>query len=74
MSNDAKPAAKPEPLIEGTFAIYEVPDGSMVMAYRRKGETKGEQIVVPAYVMAMVQKMTGDSGGNPLAMLSMLGG
>lgn len=56
----------PEPFLQGSFALYSLPDGSLVISYRRKGAEASEQLHVPAYVMSMASSV---SGGDPMAAL-----
>jgi hypothetical protein len=55
-----------EPILQGTFALYNLEDGSMVLAYRKQGSEDTERLHVPAYVMSMAGSL---GGKDPLAML-----
>jgi hypothetical protein len=46
----------PEPVMQGTFALYERPDGSMVLAYRTDAGAEGRR-VIPAPMVKMGLKM-----------------
>ncbi len=53
--------AGPEPLLEGTFAIYVTPQEALVVAYRPRGAQADKQFVVPAFLIAMATQRTGHS-------------
>jgi hypothetical protein len=42
-TREAPPA--PEPFLSGTFALYERPDGSVVLAYRTADGAEGQRVV-----------------------------
>ena len=39
------PKQAPEPFLSGTFALYERPDGSVVLAYRTADGAEGQRII-----------------------------
>lgn len=53
---DAEVIAPPEPYMVGTFALYDLPDGGKVIAYRPQ-DGESQQIVLPAMLMRMIDKM-----------------
>lgn len=73
MAEDGGPVVDgdvPEPFLQGSFALYRLSDGSVVIAYRRKDGAETERIHVPAYVMTAAGKL---SGGDPMSVLKGLG-
>jgi hypothetical protein len=48
--------AAPEPVMSGTFALYERPDGSMILSYRTDKGIEGKR-VFPAAMVRMGMKM-----------------
>jgi hypothetical protein len=44
MTDQPQPAA-PEPFLSGTFALYERPDGSVVLAYRTADGAEGQRVI-----------------------------
>lgn len=61
-AESAPPApAGPEPVLEGTFAIYVTPDQALVVAYRPRGAAADKQFVVPAFLISMATQRSGHS-------------
>lgn len=56
----------PTPFMQGTFALYSLPDGSMVIAYKTEDSEATQQLQVPSYIMAMAKQV---GGGDPLSAL-----
>ena len=55
-----------EPLVKGTFKLYETPGGGMRIAFILEGNDEEKVAEIPAAVMRMAA-MAGK--GNPIAML-----
>lgn len=53
--------AGPEPVLEGTFAIYVTPDQALVVAYRPRGAVADKQFVVPAFLINLATQRSGHS-------------
>lgn len=53
--------AGPEPVLEGTFAIYVTPEEALVVAYRPRGAPADKQFVVPAFLISMATQRSGHS-------------
>lgn len=53
--------AGPEPVLEGTFAIYVTPEEALVVAYRPRGAAADKQFVVPAFLISMATQRSGHS-------------
>lgn len=49
----------PVPFLEGSFALYSTPDGSVVMAYRTKGEEQVKHLHIPAFILTMAGQASG---------------
>jgi hypothetical protein len=61
--------------MKGTFAIYELPDGGRMLAYRPEGEEKANQIVIPAPLVKMMEAQQRGERVNPMQLLkTMMGG
>jgi hypothetical protein len=58
--------AAPVPFLEGTFAIYETPDGGYHIAYKTKGSDDTQHMEIPGAALKMAKAMSGVS--NPFAM------
>ena len=62
-------AAAPEPFLSGTFALYERPDGSVVLAYRTADGGEGQR-VIPAPMVKLglraARKAARNGDGPPL--------
>lgn len=56
-------------LAAGTFALYQDPDGSMVLSYRVDGETEDKILRAPAAMLKFAQKSI-SGGGGPLGMMA----
>lgn len=62
--------APPTPILKGTFAIYELPDGGRILAYRPEGEEESQQIHVPAFMMRMIEQVqAGGEMPNPMQLM-----
>jgi hypothetical protein len=65
----------PAPMMKGTFAIYETPDGGRMLAYRPEGEENTNRIMIPAPMIRMIEAQQRGEKVNPLSMFkSMMGG
>lgn len=64
-----EPAASPEPLMKGTFAIYPLPDGGRVIAYRAEGEAESQQIPIPAVIMRLWEAQARGEKVTPMQMM-----
>jgi hypothetical protein len=70
----AAPAVEPAesfcPMLIGSFAIYEMPDGGFTIAWKRKGDPTSRQLPVPAALIAMAAAQTGKTRTEILAELT----
>lgn len=65
----------PVPTMKGTFAIYDLPDGGRMLAYRREGEENTNQVVIPAALVRLVEAQQRGEKINPMQLLkTMMGG
>jgi len=62
-------AAIPAPTMKGTFAIYELPDGGRMLAYRPEGQEKTNQVIIPAPMIRMIESMQRGENVNPLSII-----
>ena len=67
---DARPAEgtvvpAPEPLLQGTFALYEEPSGAMVIAYRLSDGKEGRRRFPKAMVRAGMRMARREAGDGP---------
>lgn len=56
----------PEPILKGTFAIYALPDGGRLIAYRADGEETTQHIPIPALVMKLWERQMNGETINPM--------
>lgn len=59
----------PEPVMKGSFAVYALPDGGRVIAYRPEGEEQSTQIPIPAFMMKMWERQAAGEKINPMEMI-----
>jgi hypothetical protein len=52
-----EPAPPPEPMLSGTFAIFERPDGAMVFSWRDAANGQTGQRVIPSAMVKLGRKM-----------------
>lgn len=65
----------PEPVMKGTFALYEAPGGGRVLAYRLAGEEDTRRIIIPAAIIKLMEAQQRGEKISPMAMIkSMMGG
>ena len=62
-----QPQPLPEAFLEGSFALYWLQNGDLVIAYRKKHHQETERLVMPAYMISMAQSLSG--GANPMDMI-----
>lgn len=67
------PADRIAPASQGTYALYELPDGGLHLAYRAAGAGADEHIDVPAFVVKMARNMADGKGPLPGPFGSMVG-
>lgn len=66
----AEVVAPPQPISQGTYALFETPGGGLHLVYRQKGATEDTHMEIPAFVVSMAQKMAnGESGPTGIAKL-----
>jgi hypothetical protein len=68
----ADTAAAPTPFLRGRFALYELPDGGMLLAYRPEGEETDRHLTVPAIAVAAGREMAAGGGMGPAGMFNTL--
>lgn len=61
------PPTGPEPLLEGTFAIYELPDESLIVVYRPRGANEDKRFILPAFLIQMATRQTGRTTADVIA-------
>lgn len=59
----------PVPFLQGSFALYQTPEGGAVLAYRAKGSSEDRQLMIPPFILSMAGQA---SGLSPDAILSRL--
>ena len=64
--------APPEPLSQGTYALFQTPKGGLHLVYRAKGAEEDTHMEIPPFVVAMAQKMA-NGEGDPIGIAKMLG-
>lgn len=65
----------PEPFMKGTFAIYELPDGGRMLAYRETDSDKNNQIVIPSALVRLMEAQSRGEKINPMQLIKgMMGG
>jgi hypothetical protein len=64
---------QPEPFVQGTFAVFETPDGGVVLVTRIAGGPE-QQHHVPGPLVAVAKRMAAGEGLSPATMLRALGG
>lgn len=65
------PEPAPQPLFKGRVAIFMAPDQSLVITYRRDGETDQKQTVIPGMYLAMAASTV---GADPQEMINKMVG
>ena|SRR5579863_4585932 len=56
----------PVPDIEGTYALFSQPDGSLIIAYWAQGADKSERVAIPAELVPALQMLR----ANPAALVN----
>ena len=51
------------PVSQGTYALFEPPDGSVLLVYRPQGADQDEHIHIPKPMVVMAKKMAAGEGG-----------
>jgi hypothetical protein len=64
----------PEPFMKGTFAVYELPDGGRMLAYREEGNEETNRFVIPAALMKLVEAQQRGEKINPLQLMKTMMG
>lgn len=59
----------PEPMMKGTYAVYALPDGGRVIAYRAEGTEESAQIPIPAFMIKMWERQAAGEKINPMEMI-----
>lgn len=62
-------AMGPTPFLKGTFALYELPDGGRMLAYREDGSEDTNRFVIPAALMKLVEAQQRGEKVNPLQLM-----
>ena len=67
---DARPAegtvvTPPEPVLQGTFALFEEPSGALVIAYRLSDGREGRRRIPKAMVRAGMKMARREAGDGP---------
>lgn len=66
---------EPVPTLKGTFALYALPDGGRLIAYRPDGEADSQHIPIPAVLIRMWEAQARGEKINPLEVVkAMMGG
>lgn len=68
------PSPHPDPVIKGTFALYELPDGGRMLAYRPDGMDDTKHFVIPSAVMKLVSAAQNGEKINPMKLLQVMMG
>lgn len=61
----------PQPFAQGTFAVFDLPDGGVVLATNVDGHGEFRQRVPPAFV-AIAKQLAAGQGMNPATVLKAL--
>lgn len=64
----------PVPFMKGTFAIYELPDGGRMLAYREDGQEETNRIVIPAALVKLMEAQQRGEAINPMQLLKTMMG
>ena len=65
----AEVISPPVPISQGTYAIFETPKGGLHLVYRVKGAAEDTHLEIPAFVMQMAQRASGQDGMDLSKML-----
>lgn len=65
-----EPPAAPQPILEGSFAVFTPPGGSILLAWRRKGSNEDHHLPVPPMVVQMAAQAGGGSVEDVIAKLA----
>lgn len=49
----------PVPFLQGSFALYQTPEGGAVLAYRAKGSSEDKQLMIPPFILQMAGQASG---------------
>lgn len=60
---------KPEPRVKGRFALFDTPDGGVVIAYRADGSDKDDHIQFPGKVLRFAKAFQEGKLSNPIEMM-----
>lgn len=58
-------ADRVSPVSQGTYALFEPPDGSVLLVYRPQGADQDERIHIPKPMVVMAKKMAEGQGAIP---------
>lgn len=61
--------AGPVPFLRGDFALYATPDNALVLAYRPDGTSEDRQLVVPAFILDMAARQSGQTTAQLISRL-----
>jgi hypothetical protein len=59
----------PQPAMQGTFALYETPDGGLHLVYRVTGSDDEQHVEIPGFMVNLAKQMEGQ---GPMAMIKAL--
>lgn len=59
----------PVPFLRGDFALYATPDNALVLAYRPDGTPEDRQLVVPAFILDMAARQSGQTTAQLISRL-----
>lgn len=62
-ADTAAPATPPTPLAQGTFALYELETGALLLSYRTTTDGAPQHLQVPSWIVKMGRDMAARSGG-----------
>lgn len=66
---EAPATPSPEPFLHGKFALFQLPDGGVLLAYRVKGSTEDRQLMIPPFILQMAGQASGLQPSDILARL-----
>jgi hypothetical protein len=67
---DQPAPAVPVPFLSGTFALYQTPDGGIVVAYRAAGDEEDRRLTLPAHMVKLAQTLS--QRGGKIGMMDLL--
>jgi hypothetical protein len=60
------PLPDPKPAMQGSFALFETPEGGLHLVYRVAGSDDEQHVEIPAFMVQMAKNMDGQ---GPMAMM-----